>query len=742
MTGRLRYNNQNNFVMHPLMPAGETHPDKNDLFVVQKCATYLHRYLSRHFVLDEEAMEFMSWILGEEKVGLSEKMIEFAAERYKDEMAEDFSACNADRFAGVAFRAIRHIRFVHRSDLGQVILGLLEKRAENAAYRGRSDLEQNIKKVRKIFTLSENEAEALIFFFISSMYEPPEDFFNRHLECNRFSGRKHLKNILAINHYELSQVLNGTLAKTGMLEPGRYNMELHHEIACALQTPPERDLASTFFSAVPKKAIPMSYHLVEPMKIEHAVSIMAEKTAAPTHLLLYGPPGTGKTSFAHGLANMLDAPAYEIAKGEGNESKDRRTAIAACLGMTNGGGGSLVIVDEADNILNTNSAWFARGETQDKGWLNHLLDEPNNRMIWITNDIDGIEKSVLRRFAFSLAFKPFNRRQRIQLWRNIVSQNRCKTFFSEKDIAAFAGAHDASPGAIDLAIKKALQRKPASKSRIHQALTLGLEAHQELCHADKKPARKDSIEKAYSLDGLHITGDLPSLFTQVDRFDRYLRNGAGQDVRNLNLLFYGPPGTGKSELARYIAEHLDRGLLCRRPSDLLDPYVGMSEKNIRKAFEQAEQEEAVLVMDEVDSMLFPRESAHRSWEISFTNEFLTRMERFNGILICTTNRLTGMDSAAIRRFNQKIGFGYLLPEGNTIFYQKLLQPLINTPMGQRAEKALQKLDSLAPGDFRTVRDRYAFFPAEELSHEMLLGALQEEAAIKDIQKGSRPIGFN
>ena len=741
MTKRLRYNNQKNYIMQPLSSSGEISPDKNDLFVIRKCATYLHRHLSRHFVLDEESMEFIGWVLGADSVQLSRKIIAFAAERHKQEIQSDFNECDANDFARIAFRAIRNIKFIHRNDLAQVILDLLEKRMKNAVYRGLSDLERNIGKVKKIFTLSENESEAVIFFFIASMYEPPEEFFIRHLDCNRFSGRKHLKNILEMDHYALNEVLGGTLVKTGMLETDRYNMELHQEIVCALQTPPERNLASKFFSPVSKKTLPMDYHLVDAGKIEHALAILTEKTDTPTHLLLYGPPGTGKTTFAHGLAKMLGVPAYEITKGESNQSKDRRTAIAACLNMTNGGSGSLVIVDEADNIVNTDLSWYKRGETQDKGWLNHLLDEPGIRMIWITNDIDGIDSSVLRRFAFSLEFKPFNRQQRIRLWENIVSQNRCKTYFTREDIAVFAANHDASPGVIDLAIKKALQLKPCAKSRIHQAVRLGLEAHQALFHADKKPARKDTIEKAYSLDGLHITGDLTSLFTQVDRFDRYLRNGAGQDVRNLNLLFYGPPGTGKSELARYIAEHLDRGLLCRRPSDLLDPYVGMAEKNIRKAFEQAEQEESVLVIDEVDSMLFPRQSAHRSWEISFTNEFLTQMERFSGILICTTNRLPGMDSAAIRRFNQKIGFDYLLPEGNTVFYKKMLQPLINAPMARAAEKALQKVNNLTPGDFRTVRDRYAFFPSEEISHDLLLCALQEEASIKDVQKGSRRIGF-
>ncbi len=64
---------------------------------------------------------------------------------------------------------------------------------------------------------------------------------------------------------------------------------------------------------------------------------------------------------------------------------NRRSAIIACLNMTNQGDGSLVIVDEADNVLNTRNSWFNRGETQDKGWLNQILEEQGARVIWITN---------------------------------------------------------------------------------------------------------------------------------------------------------------------------------------------------------------------------------------------------------------------------------------------------------------------------------------------------------------------
>ena len=144
----------------------------------------------------------------------------------------------------------------------------------------------------------------------------------------------------------------------------------------------------------------------------------------------------------------------------------------------------------------------------------------------------------------------------------------------------------------------------------------------------------------------------------------------------MNLLFYGPPGCGKSELARYIAHRLDREVLCRRAGDLLSPYVGETEANVKKAFQEAEAEDAVLVIAEADSMLFSRDRAVRSWEISHTNEFLAQMEKFKGILICTTNRLRDLDQATIHRFNHKVEFQYLTWEGNITFYRKLLVELM------------------------------------------------------------------
>jgi SpoVK/Ycf46/Vps4 family AAA+-type ATPase len=228
---------------------------------------------------------------------------------------------------------------------------------------------------------------------------------------------------------------------------------------------------------------------------------------------------------------------------------------------------------------------------------------------------------------------------------------------------------------------------------------------------------------------------------RLEKFDTFLRNSNNGQIMNMNLLFYGPPGTGKSELARYIADRLDREILCKRVSDLQDKYVGEGEKNIKRAFQEAEAEDAILIIDEADSLLFNRDRAVRSWEISFTNEFLTQMERFRGILVCTTNRMKDLDDASIRRFNDKLKFDYLLPEGNVIFYEKLLAGLIDTPPDQKSRAVLKSITNLTPGDFKTVRDRFSFCPREELDHEMLLNALEDESRIKNEHDNRAKIGF-
>ena len=750
--------------------------DKNERFMLRRCAVYLERLFDANPLGDRETVSMLVSVLGMEITTIVEALLEKVCASKKDnllsEIAEklDESDKAHDRLNDMLKKegrnAGRLLEFLIENaedpeEASDPICGILKKggkkvwhayveasrkallrRVTALSYSGYSDAEKKLRDLEKIFNLTEQEIVFAEFTYIVSLWQQGDEYFVDHLRCHEIFRRRYLKTILQMTDRELTNVLSGTLKRIEFYDMDRHSFGLTEDYLTFFQNSSAHFPIGKYFTRFSRKSIPLESHEIDSSIMENILKLLKVKQKSANHILLYGPPGTGKTSFALGLAKKLGVPSYEILRDESNTTSKRRAAILACLNMTKDGEGSLIVVDEADNLLNTRNSWFFRGETQDKGWLNQLLEEPGIRMIWITNSIDAIEGSVLRRFAFSVHFRAFNRRQRINLWESIIRRHRVKRCFTTEEIKRLAVRYPVSAAIIDLAVRKALETTTPDQPDFKEAVKMHLDAHVTLIHRGVKPRNKEAIEAEYSLAGLNVEGDLPFIMEHLKEFDCCLRRtDRPHAVRNFNLLFYGPPGSGKSELARYIAGHLDRELIVKRASDVVSPYIGETEQNISRIFDEAEAAEAVLVIDEADSFLFNRNRAVRSWEISQTNEFLTQMERFRGILICTTNRLEDLDQASIRRFNYKIGFRMLSPEGNVIFYRKLLSPLISVPLKQDQEIILKSIHDLTPGDFRVVRDRLVILPPEKVSHGMMLQALKEESRIKKMQEGNKPLGF-
>ena len=122
------------------------------------------------------------------------------------------------------------------------------------------------------------------------------------------------------------------------------------------------------------------------------------------------------------------------------------------------------------------------------------------------------------------------------------------------------------------------------------------------------------------------------------------------------LLFSGGPGVGKTAAAEALAHELGKPILVADYSRIQNCFVGQTEKNIVRAFRQAQRYNAVLFWDECDAMFYDRDSAHRNWEVRDVNVLLQELERFEGVCILATNRKITLDKALQRRITLKVEF--------------------------------------------------------------------------------------
>ncbi|WP_346746299.1 ATP-binding protein [uncultured Campylobacter sp.] len=179
-------------------------------------------------------------------------------------------------------------------------------------------------------------------------------------------------------------------------------------------------------------------------------------------------------------------------------------------------------------------------------------------------------------------------------------------------------------------------------------------------------------------------------------------------------------------------------LIIKKASDLIDCYVGNTEKNIANAFKEAKDQNAVLVFDEIDSFLQDRSMAARSWEITQVNEMLVQMEGFDGVFIATTNLMDRLDRASIRRFDMKIEFGYMEGAQAAKLLQKECESL-GISVDKTAKNSVAKIKFLTPGDFAAVARSAKFSPI--LSTGEFIDRLNEEIKHKNIENNGRIAGF-
>lgn len=445
-----------------------------------------------------------------------------------------------------------------------------------------------------------------------------------------------------------------------------------------------------------------------------------------TNILLYGPPGTGKTELSKAIAGFTGAQLFEapVIENDDKMSQDRRVDLMKYLALFNKKENCILLVDEAQDIFQNFGDFDFFKESPNKGFINKLLDTNETPIIWITNSIQKMDPAYLRRFSMCLEVDvpPKKVREKIIL-------EKSEGLLSTAVVKSLAERDDIAPAIVEKSASFAKKVFEAQKGDINQIF---------IEHINSTLALMQKLPIKVSEESLTTKLYDPSLST-ADTDLLEIIDGIKQ-AKSARLCLYGVPGTGKSAWAQYLGKCLDRPVLVKRCSDLLNCFVGGTEQLIAQAFAEAKRNEAILVLDEADSFLQKRTGAHQSWEVTQVNEMLTQIEHFDGIFVATTNNLDQMDEACLRRFDLKVKFDYLSSDkAERLFvnYCEELCPQETIPEAQKEQ--VRKMAYLAPGDFATVANQSRFHPIK--TPEELLVRLEKECEVKLGHSHHRTIGF-
>jgi hypothetical protein len=127
----------------------------------------------------------------------------------------------------------------------------------------------------------------------------------------------------------------------------------------------------------------------------------------------------------------------------------------------------------------------------------------------------------------------------------------------------------------------------------------------------------------------------------------------------ISVLFAGPPGTGKTMGAEILAIKLDLPMYRIDLSQVVNKYIGETEKNLKRVFDVADVSDMILFFDEADSLFGRRtevSDAHDRYANLEISYLLERMERFKGLAILATNRKKDLDEAFLRRLRYIVDF--------------------------------------------------------------------------------------
>ena len=391
----------------------------------------------------------------------------------------------------------------------------------------------------------------------------------------------------------------------------------------------------------------------------------------PKGVLLYGPPGTGKTLIARAVANEVDATFVDVSgpeimskyKGESEEKLREKFAEARENAP------AIVFFDEIDSIAGKRDG---DGDVENRvvGQLLSLMDGLDARgdvvVIGATNRVDTLDPALRRggRFDREIEIGVPNEQGRREI---LDVHTRRMPLADDVDSDRLASRTHGFVGAdleslVTEAAMVALRRGRRDDADAPLTGLTVTRADVEAAMASVDPSAMREYVAESPTTTFADVGGLTEAKQTLERAVTWpltyapLFDAAKTDPPT-GVLLHGPPGTGKTLLARAIAGESGVNFVQVAGPELLDRYVGESEKAVREVFERARQAApAIVFFDEIDAVAADRDGAGAGGDSGVgqrvVSQLLTELDRVsdhpNLVVLAATNRKAALDPALLR----------------------------------------------------------------------------------------------
>ena len=457
----------------------------------------------------------------------------------------------------------------------------------------------------------------------------------------------------------------------------------------------------------------------------------------PKGVLLYGPPGTGKTLIARAVANEVNAQFITVdgpeimSKYKGESEEQLRDVFEQAREESP----TVVFFDEIDSIAGKRDE-EADVENRVVGQLLSLMDGLDARgdviVIGATNRVDAIDPALRRGGRFDREIEigvpgAAGRREILEV------HTRRMPLADEIDIDqladrtyGFVGADIETLG--QEAAMTALRRAREGGDTDLSSVEVARRDFETAMSSIEPSAMREYVAETPSTDFSEV-GGLESAQEKLQRAVTWpltydpLFQAAATDPPT-GVLLHGPPGTGKTLLARAIAGESGVNFIQVAGPELLDRYVGESEKAVREVFERAKQSAPTIIFfDEVDAVASDRDSTgDSSVGDRVVSQLLTELDRAaddpNLVVIAATNRRDALDPALLRpgRFETHIE----VPNPDRAAREEILEVhMADKPLGPEIdiESLAEESDGFSGAELKAICREAALLAIQDVADE-------------------------